>query len=75
MLSRTEASGEDVRRLERAVVVVEAKREEDDDPGCCLRPAKPAVGATKADAGLSKRASIATAAVVGEMGAMAPGTG
>lgn len=50
--------------------MVEAKRDEDDDAGWFRRPARPAVGATKADAGLSKRASIATAAVVGEMGAI-----
>lgn len=54
------------------VDVEEAKRDEVDDPPdwCCRRPApaNPA-GATKADAGLSRRASIATN-VVGEMGAM-----
>ena len=69
MLSRTEASGiGDWRRLER-VFVKEAERDEDDDTGWCRRPANPA-GATKADAGLSRRASIATK-VVGEMGAIA----
>lgn len=72
MLSPTEANGvRDGRRLERASAFVEeAKRDEDDDdPGWCRRPANP-VGATKADAGLSRRASIATK-VVGEMGVIA----